>query len=221
MQKIIEVSGLNFGYDENNILHDLNFDVYEGEFLCFAGRNGVGKSTLIKILAGLITQNSGQVTIHTDHISYISQKLAFNNSFPATVYEIIKLGLIKDLKKLSKTDINRKIDDILEEVGIKNYKNRKIGELSGGQQQRVLIAKALVSSPKLILLDEATSGVDEKTTLEFCCLLSDLTKNKNISIIMVTHDINSILQHSNSVLYFSKKDIKKIDAEEYKKFILG
>ena len=213
--KVLEVKDLSFSYPDKSILHRLSFDVESGDFLCVVGTNGTGKSTLLKLILNILQPTEGEIHLlgetpdkfkSYDKIAYVSQKAtSFNRNFPATVEEIVTLGLYSQkglFKKYGKED-KEKVASALKRVGMYDYKNRKIGHLSGGQQQRVFIAKALVSSPEIIFLDEPTVGIDIKAVDSICCLLGELNKS-GITIVMVTHDISSILYHSNKVLVLSE-----------------
>ncbi|MDO5388779.1 MAG: metal ABC transporter ATP-binding protein [Clostridia bacterium] len=212
---ILDVKDLSFSYPDKSILHRLSFSIEKGDFLCIIGTNGTGKSTLLKLILNIIQPTEGEIRIlgtpsykfkDYSKIAYVSQKAtSFNRDFPATVKEIVQLGLYSQkgfLKKYTSSD-NEKVISALKRVGMYEYKDKKIGHLSGGQQQRVFIAKALVSSPDIIFLDEPTVGIDIKAVDSICCLLGELNKS-GITIVMVTHDISSILYHSNKVLLLSE-----------------
>lgn len=212
---VLEVKDLSFSYPDKSILHRLSFNVEEGDFLCVIGTNGTGKSTLLKLILNILQATEGEIRLlgktsdkfrDYSKIAYVSQKAtAFNRDFPATVEEIVTLGLYSQkgfLKRYTKED-KEKVYAALKRVGMYDYRKRKIGHLSGGQQQRVFIAKALVSSPEIIFLDEPTVGIDIKAVDSICCLLGELNKS-GITIVMVTHDISSILYHSNKVLVLSE-----------------
>jgi zinc transport system ATP-binding protein len=212
---ILEVKDLSFSYPDKSILHRLTFSVEKGDFLCISGTNGTGKSTLLKLILNELSPTEGSIKINGvaahkfkdyEKIAYVSQKAtSFNKDFPATVQEIVSLGLYPINKMLhfrTKKD-NALIDEALARVGMQDYKKRKIGQLSGGQQQRVFIAKALISKPELIFLDEPTVGIDIKAVDSICCLLGELNQS-GITIVMVTHDLSSIMYHSNKMLILSE-----------------
>lgn len=213
--KALEVKDLSFSYPDKSILHRLNFELDKGDFLCVVGTNGTGKSTLLKLILNRLSATEGSIKIFGESnqkfddygkIAYVSQKAtSFNRDFPATVEEIVKLGLYPLKKPFSFFNREDKelVNKALERVGMSDYKKRQIGLLSGGQQQRVFIAKALVSNPDIIFLDEPTVGIDVKAVDSICCLLGDLNKS-GITIVMVTHDISSILYHSNKVLVLNE-----------------
>lgn len=214
--KVLEVKDLSFSYPDKSILHRLSFDVDAGDFMCIVGTNGTGKSTLLKLILNQLSPLEGEIKLlgtnsekYKDFasIAYVSQKATnTNRDFPATVEEVVSLGLYskKGLFKRNTKEDKKLIDSALERVGMLDYKHRQIGYLSGGQQQRVFIAKALISDPRIIFLDEPTTGIDIRAVDSICCLLGDLNKNSGITIVMVTHDISSIIYHSNKILVLSE-----------------
>lgn len=214
--KVLEVKDLSFSYPDKSILHRLSFDVDAGDFMCIVGTNGTGKSTLLKLILNQLSPLEGEIKLlgtnsekYKDFasIAYVSQKATnINRDFPATVEEVVSLGLYskKGLFKRNTKEYKKLIDSALERVGMLDYKHRQIGYLSGGQQQRVFIAKALISNPRIIFLDEPTTGIDIRAVDSICCLLGDLNKNSGITIVMVTHDISSIIYHSNKILVLSE-----------------
>ena len=214
--KVLEVKDLSFSYPDKSILHRLSFDVDAGDFMCIVGTNGTGKSTLLKLILNQLSPLEGEIKLlgtnsekYKDFasIAYVSQKATnINRDFPATVEEVVSLGLYskKGLFKRNTKEDKKLIDSALERVGMLDYKHRQIGYLSGGQQQRVFIAKALISDPRIIFLDEPTTGIDIRAVDSICCILGDLNKNSGITIVMVTHDISSIIYHSNKILVLSE-----------------
>ncbi|WML54084.1 metal ABC transporter ATP-binding protein [Neobacillus sp. PS3-12] len=215
-QMIIEIKGLTFRYETDVVLDNINLSIPEGSFLAIVGPNGSGKSTLLKLILGLLKLQKGAITIFGEDINrfkgwenvgYVSQKAnSFNTGFPATVFEVVasgltkKLGLFRFLKKEDKDQVLQ----ALEAVGMLHFKNRNVGELSGGQQQRVFIARALVSSPKILILDEPTVGVDAQNVDTFYQMLEDLNKNRNITLLLVTHDIGTISDKVTTVACLNK-----------------
>ncbi len=214
--KVLEVKDLSFSYPDKSILHRLSFDVDAGDFMSIVGTNGTGKSTLLKLILNQLSPLEGEIKLlgtnsekYKDFasIAYVSQKATnINRDFPATVEEVVSLGLYskKGLFKRNTKEDKKLIDSALERVGMLDYKHRQIGYLSGGQQQRVFIAKALISNPRIIFLDEPTTGIDIRAVDSICCLLGDLNKNSGITLVMVTHDISSIIYHSNKILVLSE-----------------
>lgn len=203
-QSIIEIKQLFYRYEKDTVLENINLMIPDGSFLAMVGPNGSGKSTLLKLILGLLKPQKGEILLFGQElnkfkdwqmIGYVSQKAnSFNTGFPATVFEVVASGLTKKLGmfRFFTKEHKQKVMEALEAVGMDNFSNRNIGELSGGQQQRVFIARALVSEPKLLILDEPTVGVDVENVNAFYQMLADLNKNRGITLLLVTHDIGTI-----------------------------
>jgi len=207
---MIKLNNVSFRYTQSNeIISNFSFGVEPGDFICIIGRNGAGKSTLLKLISGILPPTAGKIETSKSVMSYLPQKATlFNQDYPATVEEIVGL----DLKKRNRA----KIRDALAKVEMDGYLKNRIGRLSGGQQQRVFIAKTLIREPDIIFLDEPTAGIDPSSSADICCLLSELNKRYNLTIIMVTHDIFSIADHANKILCFEENSqkIKILKPEE-------
>lgn len=204
-QNIIEIANISFTYENDiKVLEDVSLNIHKGDYIGLVGPNGSGKTTLLKIILGLIKAQSGSIKIFGEDISnfkewnkvgYVSQKIMnFEKNFPITVLEVVKLNLLEHSNLF--TGLSKKkyqdIEQVLREVGMWEYRNRLIGDLSGGQMQRVFIAKALVNKPEIIFLDEPTAGVDKKSQDDFYNLLQRLNKEQNITLVMVSHDIERL-----------------------------
>ncbi|GAA0341308.1 metal ABC transporter ATP-binding protein [Bacillus carboniphilus] len=213
---VIEIKDLSYRYEENFVLEQINLIVPKGAFLGIVGPNGSGKSTLIKLLLGILKPQSGTIKLfgqdsksfkHYEKIGYVSQKAnSFNSGFPATVYEVVLSGLTKKLglfKFPSKAD-KEKVVAAIKLVEMEDFLYRNIGELSGGQQQRVFIARALVSNPELLILDEPTVGVDAKRVESFYSLLEKLNQQQGITLLLVTHDVGTITNKVTHVACLNK-----------------
>jgi len=213
---MILVKNLSAGYNSSKVFSDVSFVVEAGDYVAIVGPNGSGKSTLIKAILGLLTPSEGTVSIfNTDSsqfqewhkIGYIPQGLSFFNPFfPATVKEVVAMGLLSKKrfpKIISKQDAMA-IDNVLSSMGIADLKNKPIGELSGGQQQRALIARALINKPELLILDEPAVALDPETRERFFDSLSALNKSKNVTIILITHDIGTVGRYASKLLYFDR-----------------
>ncbi|UII54893.1 metal ABC transporter ATP-binding protein [Cytobacillus spongiae] len=216
MNQIIEIKNLSFRYEKDYVLESINLSVPKGAFVGIVGPNGSGKSTLMKLLLGLLKIQQGEISIFGEEhnkfkdwhkIGFVSQKAnSFNTGFPATVYEVVSSGLTKKIgmfRFLKKSD-HLQIQKALDSVGLSDFKNRNIGELSGGQQQRVFIARALVSEPELLILDEPTVGVDAQNVQSFYQMLDDLNKKLGITLLLVTHDIGTITDKVTHVACLNK-----------------
>ena len=203
---LISVNNLFFKYNKINVLENINLDIKNSDFLAIIGPNGGGKSTLLKLLLGLIKPQKGNIqkSIKTDYIGYVPQNTDLNTDFPITALEVVLMGHIKKQKSLfgySKDDKACAMNS-LEKVGMKEFANTKIGDLSGGQRQRVFIARSLCASPKIILLDEPTANIDVKGQREIYELLKEL--NKSICIVVVSHDISVLLNYAKNVAHINK-----------------
>ncbi|WP_372998140.1 metal ABC transporter ATP-binding protein [Lutispora sp.] len=210
---------ISFSYDGVKVLKDCSFSVRNKDFAAVVGSNGAGKSTLLKICLGLLKPDQGKVWLFErlidkfqewDKIGYVPQRiLNLNLGFPATVEEVVSSPLyttkkLKDMSRKNKTDLT---DKALRAVGMADYKDRLIGRLSAGQQQRIFIAKALISSPQLLVLDEPTTGIDNETEEDFYNLIYKLNKDDGITIVMVTHDYTDIKSMVNRVIQISDGSI--------------
>lgn len=215
-KNIIEVKNVSFSYDNDIILDKISFNVHQGDYLGIVGPNGGGKTTLLKIMLGLLRPSTGVVTIFGSDIQhfntwskigYVPQKAVhFDSNFPATVYEVVSMGRygrIGLFHSLNSTDKDI-IDESLRQVDMYEYKNRIIGDLSGGQQQRVFIARALVSEPEIIFLDEPTVGVDVNTQESFYKLLKKLNQTLSLTLILVSHDIDMVAHESTEIACVNK-----------------
>lgn len=212
---MIEIKKLSFSYEKNSpvILKDIDLNIPNGIYLSIVGENGSCKTTLIKLILGLLKPNSGSINIHTDKKSYVPQRLdGFNSQFPISVFEILKthgkaLGL----------DSKKSITDALNKVNMIDFKNSLIGNLSGGQQQRIFIARALMGDPDLIILDEPSTGVDYKNQLEIYALLGSLNKDCGKTIISVEHNLEMALSYSTHILQINDGTLILKTADEFKK----
>lgn len=195
---LIKINNLSFAYNKNTppLLKDVNLDIPKGVYLSIVGENGSCKTTLIKLILGLLTPISGSITVDTDNIAYVPQRLdGFNSQFPISIYEILKIHA-----KSLKLDPKSSSIDVLEKVNMLKFKENLIGNLSGGQQQRVFIARALVGNPDLIILDEPSTGVDVKNQQEIYSLLSKINKEQGTTIISIEHNMDIALKYSTHIL---------------------
>lgn len=212
-QEILKVEHLNFEYPDTSVLRDVNFTLHKGDFLGVIGANGSGKSTLIKIILKILPFSQGKITLFGEDITrfkdnyrigYVSQKAnSFNSDFPATVREAVMANLYSKKRLFSrynKAD-NEKLHKVLKRVGMAGYEEKLIGKLSGGQQQRIFIARALISDPDLLLMDEPTVGVDAKSVTQIMDIITSLNKS-GMTIIMTNHDTPSLVRVSNKLLVF-------------------
>ena len=205
--KIIECKKLNIGYPDKVICKDINFAVEKGDYLCVIGENGSGKSTLIKTILGLIKPLGGKIVFDNNfnqtHVGYLPQQTDAQRDFPATVKEIVMSGFLGRMgwRPFYNRAEKEKAQTILKTLGIADYQNRSFKELSGGQQQRVLLARALCATDELLVLDEPTNALDARAIKNFYDLIAKLNKENNLTIIMVSHNIEKVINKATHVLY--------------------
>lgn len=213
---MINIENLSFCYTKgNDLLKDINLTIQTGTYLSILGENGSCKSTLIKLILGLLKPNSGSIKIASNKISYVPQRLDnFNSEFPITVKEILSSHSKAIGLKNSKV-----IKDALEKVNMLNYENNLIGNLSGGQQQRIFIARALIGNPDLIILDEPSTGVDEKSQNEIYPLLQSLNKDFGKTIISVEHNSKIALKYSTHILKIDNGIMKLYTKTDFIKYL--
>lgn len=208
MQEVVRIDKLSYSYETVLSLDNVSFTVYQGDFLGIIGPNGAGKTTLFHCMVGLINNYQGQLKIFgqdirkskklLQKIGYVPQRKFIDQGFPVIVKEIVSLGAI------GKKPLSR-IEAAIKTVGLLEEKNRRIGNLSAGQQQRVIIAKALVNDPLLLILDEPTIGIDVETQNKFYALLTELNRERKITIVWSSHDMNAVEKFANKVACIDKK----------------
>ena len=209
---ILEVKNLSFAYANDLVLEDINLEVHERDFLALIGPNGGGKSTLMKLILGINEMQSGSIKIFgknatqkSSHIGYVPQNTNININFPITVIEIVMMGVRKKTPLsfgYSKEEVAHAMS-VLKQVSMQNHAHTKVGSLSGGQRQRAMIARALYTNPKILLLDEPTASIDASGQKQIYELLKEL--NKSVTIIVISHDISVILEYANKVAHINKK----------------
>jgi zinc transport system ATP-binding protein len=213
MNKLIEAKNITVRYGNNVVLTDISFAIEKGDYIGLVGANGSGKSTLVKAILGLVPLEKGTIVYNNlnkfEHgIGYLPQVAVTGNTlFPAEVREIVGIGLLgqkKFPKRLTKED-HLKVDTILDRLGIIGLKHKKIGDLSGGQQQRVLLARAMVSHPKLLILDEPTSALDPRVRADFFNLIEEINKVDQTSIVLVSHDLSSIKRYTRKMMLLDRE----------------
>jgi len=221
-QKLVELNSISAGYQDRLVLENINLTLFEQDFLGVIGPNGSGKTTLLKTLLGLIKPFKGSIRFYFDHdndhdprkrIGYLPQQTMFDRKFPITVKDVVFSGLCSRVglfKAFSNRD-RELVDHTLESMGIAELKHRAIGSLSGGQMQRVFLARALVSSPSILILDEPDTFVDQTFAHTFYETLKEL--NRQMAIILVSHDLGIISSHVktiaciNRTLYYHDSNI--------------
>jgi zinc transport system ATP-binding protein len=223
--EIVRLKDVWLDFDGLVVLQEINLTIYHRDFLGIIGPNGGGKTTLLRIILGLVHPNKGEVKVFglnpekaRKWIGYVPQHSRFDFQFPISVWEVVLMGRYRLAGLFSRYDeSDREITrEVLKIVGMLEYKDRQIGKLSRGQQQRVLLARALVSEPKLLILDEPTASVDARMQTGFYELLAEL--KKKMTIVMVSHDISAISVYVDKIACLNRKlfyhDSKEIKAEE-------
>ena len=217
---LIEGQNVSFGYDGNIVVKGLNFSIDSGDFLCIAGENGCGKTTLLKGLLRLINPMEGKINfnggISQRGTGYLSQEAIAKKDFQAGVFEIVLSGNIGKMKLRPFYTRAEKInaDENLRQLGIADLKNRCFRELSGGQQRRVLLARSLCAAETLLVLDEPFSGLDPLISTELYNLLKKINREAGMTIIMVSHDIEAA-GCANKVLHIQKRQSFFGSMEDY------
>ena len=212
---MIEIKKLCFSYTNKApyLLKDINLNLPKGIYLSIVGENGSCKTTLIKLILGLLKPTSGNIDINSKSIGYVPQRLdSFNSQFPITVKEVLSSH-----KKTIKNNLID-IDSVLKDVNMLSFKNRLLGMLSGGQQQRVLIARALMGNPDIIILDEPSTGVDEANQKEIYNILKKLNKEDNKTIISIEHNLDIAMNNSTHILKIENAEINLFTVNEFKEY---
>jgi len=203
-ENILEIQDVSFSYGDNEVLKNINLIIHKGDYLGLVGGNGAGKTTLLKIVLGLLKPDSGVIKFFGQNINnfkdwskigYVPQKATnFDANFPVTAEEVVLMGRFGRrglFHRITDTD-RKKAHEALEHVDMWDHRNQLVGDLSGGQQQRVFIARALAGDPEVIFLDEPTVGVEKDIKDEFYKLLRKLNEELGLTVVLVTHDIESM-----------------------------
>ncbi|MBQ1812766.1 MAG: ATP-binding cassette domain-containing protein [Bacilli bacterium] len=208
---LIELKNLTLGYDNHIVLKSINMSIDDGDFICVVGPNGSGKSTLIKGILGLIKPISGKViynNLKQNFIGYMPQETLVDKNFPASVYEIVLSGT---LNTLTKSFYTKKEKDLvlsnMKLLGIEKLKDKNFCDLSGGERQKVLLARSLCSTSKLLILDEPSNNLDSKSKKDLYETVINLNKKNNITIIMITHDLDHDNLIGNKILSLREDEI--------------
>ena len=203
---MIEIRELSFAYNGDTVLDNVHLEIMPGDFTAMIGPNGGGKTTLLKLMLGLLTPDTGSVRIDgkpareaSTYIGYVPQDVHINHRFPITALDVVLMGMREPQRRWATKSAPNRREALrtLGQLGLADHTQRRIGTLSGGQLQRVFIARALVTRPKLLLLDEPTASIDPQGQMDFFKLLKTL--NREITILMVSHDLMAISRHVKSV----------------------
>ena len=207
---LIQINDLSFSYPtKKDTIKKINLKINKGSFTCIVGENGSGKSTLLKCILGLVKGYTGEI-IKPSHIGYLPQKSDIQAHFPATIEEVVLSGTISNNVRsmFYKKEDKETAKEVMIKLGIYDIRKKCFAELSGGQQQRVLIARALCATKDIIILDEPTNGLDPSIAIQIYDLLHDLKEKENITILMVSHDIERALNYADKVIEIIDGEIK-------------
>ena len=215
----VELKDVSFKFNQHWILEDINFTIEEKDFIAIIGPNGGGKSTLLKIILGILTPDEGTVKVFgrepkkaREYVGYLPQYTHLDRDFPIDVYGTVLMGRYQGLFKNYTSQDERIVLQALEDVEMEEYRNRQISQLSIGQMQRVLIARALARQPKLLLMDEPMASIDPEMQSNFYNLL-DRLKDK-MAMVLVSHDVGTVSMHVNKIACLNSKLYYHGPAEE-------
>ncbi|HVA82779.1 MAG TPA: metal ABC transporter ATP-binding protein [Candidatus Aquilonibacter sp.] len=216
--KLIQLDKVCFSYDKEHVLEDVSFSINKGEIIGIAGPNGSGKTTMLKLIVGLLKPQGGRVEIFGNGtvpsigphaaIGYLSQNIQkVDYAFPATVEEIVGTGLYGKIGILGRPSDSDKaaIENAIKNVGLERFRNVQITRLSGGQLQRAFIARALVSNPSLLILDEPTAAVDLAGEEKFYGLIKEVNRLYGVAVLLVSHDVYALIDHTDRLIFVNKK----------------
>jgi len=225
---IIKLKNLCFYYEKTPILENVSLSIKQGSFNAIIGPNGGGKTTLLKLLLGLLQPTSGQILLKNlspqdvrDQIGYVPQSVKTDSSFPITLYQVVLLGRVEMAKLFSRypKEIKKRADELIEILSLSKHKNKAFGSLSGGLKQRTLIARALLSDPEFLFLDEPTASIDPENQEKIFSLLQNYRGKK--TILMVTHDLESIFKKVDKVFSCQRSINSYLPEEVCKHFAFG
>ena len=203
---IVKIKNVDFAYNGEYVLRNVSLTINQNDFIAMIGPNGGGKTTLLKLMLGLLKPDRGDISIlgrstqkASSFIGYVPQDVHLNQTFPITAIDIVLMGKLDPKKRWAKKSVSNRQEAMsaLDRLEMATHAEKKIGELSGGQRQRVFIARALVTQPKLLLLDEPTASIDTKGQADFFRLLKEL--NAEIAILVVSHDLLVVSRYVKSV----------------------
>lgn len=222
-QSLIELRSVSFSYESGRVLAGVSLKIMPKDYVVLLGANGSGKTTLLKVAVGLLKPTSGTAFLFgrpatdpraRERVGYVPQRAVISSRLPATVLEVVLAGRAARRRFGGFTRAERELAlRALERVGMAGFARRRIGELSGGQQQRVLIARALVSEPQILILDEPTAGVDRDSQIRFAQVLRALNA-EGVAIVIVAHDLGAVAPDVRRVLALHQGHIDEISLEE-------
>lgn len=209
----VELQSVSVFFGKYCVIHDINLSINEAEFVTIIGPNGGGKTTLIKTILGLIEPTNGNVKVFSKkpkeinyfEIGYVPQIKTLDRSFPARVIDLVATGLTGNWNFIINKEAKKKIYEVLAKTGIENIANRPLKKLSGGELQRVYLARSIIRTPKLLILDEPATGIDTIAEVDFSKIIEELQKTYRTTILLVTHDWEYAFHHSDRVALLNNK----------------
>jgi zinc/manganese transport system ATP-binding protein len=207
---VLEVDRISVSFSGRRILDEVSFEIHQGEFTGLIGSNGVGKTTLLRIILGLQRPDSGDVRVDGSPLSrrnrsvgYVPQKVVMDPDVPMRARDLVALGLDAHRYGFGRRSTQQRelVERMLHDVDAESFANSRVGSLSGGEQQRVLIAHALISQPKLLLLDEPLANLDPKSVQEIVALLHQVASDHEVAILLSAHEMNSLLPVMDRIVY--------------------
>ncbi|MBR3164212.1 ATP-binding cassette domain-containing protein [Candidatus Saccharibacteria bacterium] len=215
---LLRATNLSIGYSSQAIIAKSTFTIYAGDFICLVGNNGSGKSTLAKSILGFLPPLSGTLAWHNNHrppIGYMPQTHTQNQHFPASVLEVVSSGTLGQANQAHANRSSQAIADALTRLDILALQNSSFTQLSGGQRQKVLLARALVASQSFLILDEPSNHLDYQAKSEFYHTLHSLNHDQNLTILMITHDLDAKDLIGNKVLAIEQGTTKLYPTQKY------
>ncbi|TDA70214.1 MAG: metal ABC transporter ATP-binding protein [Clostridia bacterium] len=212
---LIRLENVSFARGPHRVLQGVSLQVHAGEFLGLVGPNGAGKTTLIQLILGLLPPASGRVLVLGEEpqrlgkkrslIGYLPQRPLVDPHFPASVFDVVRMGrtVCRGLWRFWHREDDLAVYDTLQRLHLEGLAKRPIGELSGGQQQLVFLARALVSRPCLLLVDEPTTGLDREAQDRFYSLINTSGKESDLTVVAVSHDLSALVQHTSRMIYLN------------------
>ena len=223
---LVEGKNLYLGYEDGAVIENLSFEIKSGDYLCIVGENGSGKSTFVKTILGLVQPLKGTIKymkgLKGREIGYLPQQSEIQRDFPSSVMEVVLSGCLNRRQSIFgyTRDEKERALNILDKLSIAERAKSSYQDLSGGQQQRVLLARALMATEKMILLDEPVTGLDPKTASDLYQIIKSLN-DEGITVLMVTHDIHPALNDAKTILHLSQESYFFGSKDEYFDSIMG
>ena len=218
---LISAQNLCLSYDNKDVVKNLNFSIYNGDYVAIVGENGAGKSTLIKALAGIKEINKGNINreYKKSEAGYLPQYIQTEKNFPATVYEVVISGCLnkKGWFSFYNKEDKAKAEKNIKKMNIEDIKEKPFTRLSGGQKQRVLLARALCSAKNIIFLDEPEAGLDIKASRSMYDIIGRINADELMTVVMVSHDVLTASKYANKILHIDENDMFFGTTEEYMK----